>query len=346
MNRYLSGFAQKSLYSCLSGARSPLAFSPFDIYPMAIVSTALIIILWLQSSPRNAFIYGYIYGLAFFGFGVSWLHISINLFGGVNIAGAVFLTFLLVAVLALFPALTGYLGRRLYCSKDHGLSLLLVMPSLWALGEWIRSWVLTGFPWLTLGYSQSDSVLRGMAPVSGVFGISIIVVFTSTAFVLMYRTTLKRQLLLGVLITLAWFSAMLAGTVSWTTQTGQELRVALIQGAVPQEIKWTPEMRQPTMDQYMNLAQPHMQSDLIIFPEAAIPAYFHQVTDFITALQEETRKNNNHLLTGMPVYNRDTDEHYNAGVLLGSEIDFYLKKHLVPFGEYLPLNFILMPFID
>lgn len=346
MNRYLSGTPQRTFYSFFSGAIAVLAFSPYEIFPMAILSIALIIYLWLQSSPRSALFFGYIYGLGFFGFGVSWLHISINLFGGVNIVVAVFITFLLIAFLSLFPALTGYLTRKLHSKHDHGLSILLGIPILWTLGEWIRSWIFTGFPWLNLGYSQAGSVLNGFAPISGVFGISLVVVFTSVAIVSVFSADKKRQLILCSLIVLVWSFAWLAGTVKWTTRTEQELSVALIQGAVPQEIKWRADMRQPTMDLYRNLVQPHIQRDLIILPEAAIPVYFHQATDYINGYLNETRKNKNHILTGMPIYDRDTDKYYNGVVFLGDDINFYLKKHLVPFGEYLPLKFLLKNIID
>jgi apolipoprotein N-acyltransferase len=341
MNRYISGTGQKTLYSLLSGGIAPFAFSPFDIYPLAVLSVVLIIYLWSRSDPRTAFYTGYLYGLGFFGSGVSWLHISINLFGGVNIAGAVFLTFLLIAFLSLYPAITGYLATRLSSGNHKGLSLVLGVPVLWALGEWIRSWLLTGFPWLNLGYSQTDSALAGLAPVCGVFGISLAVVFTAAAIVSLLNAGRKKQLLLGIVIVLVWAGSWLLGKVEWTTGDGGEISVAVIQGAVPQEIKWRPEMRGPTMDLYRDLTQPHLQRDLIIWPEAAIPAYFHQVPGFIDELSGSVQARGNHLLTGMPVYENSSENHYNGVVLLGNETRFYFKKHLVPFGEYLPLDFLL-----
>jgi len=346
MNLFKQDILWKGLQSLILGALTPLAFSPFDIHVIAIITPALLIHIWLRSTPRVAGTCGYLFGIGLFGIGVSWLHISINLFGGVNFAGSVLLTFLFVAFISLFPALVGYLSMRLYDGRHPTLSLLLLVPTVWTLSEWIRSWILTGFPWLNLGYSQTDSLLRGIAPLSGVFAISFAVVLTATALLVIIRGNRLNQYGMTILVILLWSGSWGSSKLQWTTPNGEEITVALIQGAVPQEIKWAPEMQQVTMARYMDLSRPYLDHDLIIWPEAAIPAFYDQIEHYIHELLLLTRENNNYLITGLPVRDQASGKYYNSIVMLDHDVSFYHKRHLVPFGEYLPLNFLLRPVVD
>jgi len=336
----------KSLQSFILGTCAPLAFSPYDIYIIAVISPALLIHIWLGSSPRSALIYGYVYGLGMFGVGISWLHISIYLFGGVNLAGSVLLTFLFVMFIALFPALAGYVSAKLSGRQLPQLSIVLIIPAVWTLSEWIRSWIFTGFPWLNLGYSQIDSPLNGLAPIFGVFGISYVVLFTAASFAVLFRMTGAVRYTPCALVLLLWGAAWLAENHHWTAPTGEKITVALIQGAIPQELKWTPEMRQPTLDIYRELTGPYLDHDLIIWPEAAIPAYYHQIETDIQQLLAKTSENDTRLITGLPVMDRSTGKYYNSVVMLDQDVSFYYKRHLVPFGEYLPFAFVLQGFVD
>ena len=346
MNSLISGKIPKSLLSLLSGTITPLAFSPYDIYPLSIISCALIIYIWLQSNPRLAFIYGYIFGLGFFGFGVSWLHISINLFGGVNLALSIVITALLIFFLSLFPAMTGYLSRKLLINNASMVPVILTVPATWTLSEWVRSWIFTGFPWLNVGYSQTNSVLNGIAPLLGVFGVSLAVVVTATAIVLFFQSKKAKQITLCSIVIIVWSLSWISEKQSWTNPASEKLSVALIQGSIPQEVKWDPIMRQPTLDLYQSLSQSYFDHDLIIWPEAAIPAYYHQVQEYLTELSQQARKNNARLLLGIPVREQPSGKYYNSIVLLGDDESFYFKKHLVPFGEYLPMKFLLKGIVD
>lgn len=332
--------------SLLAGAAVPLAFSPYDFYIIAILSPALLVRLWMESSPRQAFIYGYLYGLGMFGVGTSWLHISINLFGGVNLAGAVLLTFLFIMFIALFPALSGLLSARLSNKTFPKLSLLLIIPACWTLVEWIRSWILTGFPWLNLGYSQIDSPLYGLAPVTGVFGISFAVIFTAGALVVITRESLFNRALISILALLLWSASWLSGKYDWTIPNGDNISVALVQGAVPQQMKWTPEMLVPTLERYIGLTTPYLGHDLIIWPEAAIPALYEQVESYINKLLALASTNNSALIIGLPYRDQSTRQYFNSVVLLDKDISFYFKRHLVAFGEYLPLDSYFREIVD
>ena len=172
-------------FLCLAaGGATAFSFAPYNLSAIPFITLAFLFRTWRTNNSRQAFINGYLFGLGLFGVGVSWLHISINLFSGISLAGAYLLTFLLVAYLSLFPALTGFLGNCRSVRSDFYF-FLAVMPSLWTLGEWVRSWLLTGFPWLTLGYTQTSGLLSGYGSLTGVFGISFIVAFLAGGCVLL-----------------------------------------------------------------------------------------------------------------------------------------------------------------
>lgn len=341
----MSGHLSRYGWALFAGVIAPLAFAPYGYYPLILFSIALLVYQWQGASARQGFISGYCFGIGYFGIGVSWLHISINLFGGVNIIGAILITALLIAFLALFPALCGYVYRRLATDKTMDLSCCLGIAAIWTLTEWTRSWVFTGFPWLSLGYSQTDSILNGMAPVLGVFGITLVLVFSAACVVaIAARPSANRYLALSLLV--LWGISWLLAVQDWTQAEDKQLGVAMIQGAIPQAVKWSPEMRQPTLDLYRELSKPHLDQDLIIWPEAAIPAFYHQVPDYIEQLRQMSEDNNLQLLTGIPYHDDSSGSMYNSVAFLGENTDHYFKKHLVPFGEYLPLKPLLGGLIE
>ena len=166
-----TGYYKKFILCIAAGIAVPLAFAPYELALVAFISTAVLFYVWYDSEPKTAFLTGYVYGFCMFGAGLGWLHISINLFGGVNLTGAYFITGLLVAFLALYPALAGFTSCK-FGKNNRCLALIVLMPAAWTLAEWFRSWILTGFPWLDMGYSQTDTQLSGVAPIFGVYAIT------------------------------------------------------------------------------------------------------------------------------------------------------------------------------
>ena len=369
---------------CLSvGGLTAFAFAPYNIYVIPFITSAILFITWRKNNKTKAFINGYLYGLGLFGVGVNWLHISINLFAGVNLIGAYALTFLLIAYLSLFPALVGYLGSYLGEGRRGGLPLhpdyghlgesrrgglplhpdyghlgegrrggrplhplqsdygyfLALMPALWTLSEWVRSWLFTGFPWLSLGYTQTDTILSGYASLIGTFGVSFIIVFLSGVFALLARSD-KKILLASILLAVlafGWWSRQ----QQWTENRSADIEVALIQGAIPQEVKWLPEYKKSSLELYLSLTEPFRAYDLIIWPETAIPSYLHNEREFIGELDSIARNNGAMLLVGLPTKDLNTGEYFNSLLLLGGKEQVYNKRHLVPFGEYVPLKPLL-----
>ena len=323
----------------------PLAFSPFDYPVIAILSLAWLFYTVLSITAKDAGIFGYVYGLGMFGVGVSWLHISINLFGGVNLAAALIITFILVAFLSLYPALFAFVYQRLFANKGI-LPFVIVMPALWVLSEWFRSWIFTGLPWLNIGYSQIDTPLSSLAPVLGQYGVSWFTAFISTLLVALYLSSRKEKVTLVGVLLITWLSLNALSGVHWTTDKNADISVALVQGAIPQEMKWKPEQKQKTLDLYLSLSEEHQDSQLIIWPETAIPVLHHQARKFLQLIANKARNQNTDYVVGIPFEDLESNRFYNGITVIGSSNDTYYKQHLVPFGEYLPFDKWLRPVLD
>jgi apolipoprotein N-acyltransferase len=318
--------------SLIAGSLLPLAFAPFEFYPLAIICPAVLLWLWLHGTTKQAFWRGYLFGLGFFGVGVSWVYISIHQFGGANIALAFFITALMIGFLALFPATQGYLLTRFFSRNN----IFLAFPALWVLLEWLRSWIFTGFPWLLLGASQTPSPLRGFAPLIGEYGLAFLVTLSSALLVLIIiNKKFLYRLFIIFLLLLIWLSGFFLTKIHWTQPQGKPIKVALVQGDIPQQLKWTPEYVQLTLQRYYQFTQQHWDSDLIIWPETAVPLLQTQAQDFLSRIDREAKQHHATLITGIPI--QQNFNYYNAMMVLGKGQGVYLKRHLVPFGEYVPL---------
>ncbi|MFK8067405.1 MAG: apolipoprotein N-acyltransferase [Gammaproteobacteria bacterium] len=326
------------LIAIIAGGLMPLAFSPFGFYPVAIFSLAVLFYLCLGTSSAKSFKIGLLYGLGYFTIGISWLQISIHQFGLPVLAFSISMTILFILLIALFPAFTTYFTERFF-NHSYKQKLLIIYPAFWVIFEWIRSWLFTGFPWLTVGYSQIDSPLLGIGSVTGIYGISFFVAMTAGALVLLVK---KRQsviiLFLAVVIPV-WTGSYFLKNTEWTKAVGEEIKVAIVQGNIAQEIKWLPQQKQITLDLYNKLSEPFWdESDLIIWPETALPAFMHDIPDFMNSLGDRAKKSSTDIMLGLPTLDPTTGRYYNSMVSLGDETHIYHKQHLVPFGEYLPLK--------
>ncbi|MCW8890422.1 MAG: apolipoprotein N-acyltransferase, partial [Sedimenticola sp.] len=267
--RFLAAFA--------AGALSVLAFAPFSFYLFALIGPLILLGLLNTTSNSGAFREGWGYGLGLLGFGVFWLHISIDQFGNMGTLAAIAITLLFVLILALYYGLMGWVVSKCLASGVPKIHLLWLFPSAWVLGEWLRGWVLSGFPWLTLGYSQIDSPLNGFAPLIGVYGVSWVVLLCVG---LLYRLLVpgvrhRFQLAAGLLLVIG--SGVMLQQVSWTQPAGEAFRVSMIQANIAQEAKWKRDMLAPTLELYTRLTRDEWQSRLVIWPETAVPAFAHQV---------------------------------------------------------------------
>ncbi len=328
-----------------AGALTPLAFAPFDDWLLAILPPVLLLWGWDDATPRQAATRGGLFGLGLFGFGIYWIFISLHDYGNAPALFAALATFAVVLVMALYPAAAGWLLAR-WGPPPGLIRWLLVFPALWTLLDWVRSWLFTGFPWLAVGYSQIDAPLGQIAPYLGVFGVGWAVI-TSAGLMraLLNRTDWRgRRTLLGLLAVL-WLGAWGLGTVNWVEPVGPPLRVTLVQGNIAQDQKWLPTTLDDTLSRYVQLSLPEQgRSDVIIWPETAIPVFYEDVRPFIAALAAKAREDRVDYVTGVPTGSWETNIFHNSVLSLGSTIAFYHKRRLLVFGEYLPLRWLFQFF--
>ena len=257
----------------VAGGLLTFAFAPFDLFWIAPLSYAALIYAWRGATARQAFLLGFSFGAASFLGGVHWVYISIHDFGQAHAVLAIVLTIALVAILALFVAASGWLAARWFVT-DGPRAWLGVFPALWVLTEWSRGWILSGFGWLAAGYSQTDSWLMGYAALGGVHVMSWAVLLTAGALVMLCTGPTRARAVAGVLALSLWAGGYLANGTSWTQPKGNLLTVALVQGAVPQDLKWQAAQFVPTLDLYRDLTYQSEGSRLVVWPEAAVPAFY------------------------------------------------------------------------
>ena len=326
----------------LLGAICVLGFAPYYFYPASIFSVLGLCIFWFRArTAKQAFNMGFIYGLGLYVIGIYWIYISLHDYGGMPAFMAALFTFLLAAFMALFPALAGAISKRL--SNNQLKYMTIAIPVFWALSDWVRSWIFTGFPWLTMGYSQvPGSPLAGYIPIIGVYGTSMITVLMASLIALLWvnrstHTSWKYPVFALVLV-LPLIGGLLK-FVEWTTPIGKPISVALLQGNISQEIKWSPEFAQKTIDLYIDMVK-DTKADLVVLPETALPVLTTQLDPSVTqALTTHMQKEGGNLIIGLVEFHSDTDSFFNSALSYGvAPSQYYQKDHLVPFGEFIPLK--------
>ncbi len=325
------------LLSPIAGVLLTFAFSPFEYSYLAVISLVFIFLAWLDCSPARAVFRGYLYGLGLFGSGISWVYISIHDFGGAPVFGAVLLTTAIICFWALFPALTGYISIKI-AGERHKNRLIWLIPVIWILVEYIRGyWLLNGFPWLQIAYTQLATPLKGFAPMMGVYGTGFLLAFTASILVAGFKKQIKPSRSLIIVISI-WAVGAYFQTIKWTSVIGEPIKVALVQGNIRQDQKWLPQNKIKTLERYQELTTQNWDADVIVWPETAIPAYFSEVKEFyLDPLSAKAKANNTDLIVGLPIKS-SKNEYLNAVVTLGRHEARYYKNHLLPFGEYLPLQ--------
>ncbi|WP_081880952.1 apolipoprotein N-acyltransferase [Methylotenera sp. L2L1] len=322
------------------GAFGVLGFAPFYFYPASILSLiSVIYFIVVSDSAKSAAMAGFTYGLGLFGIGIYWIYISLHTYGGMPSVMAAFSTFVLAAFLALFPAMVGALSKQL--CKQQPTMLVIAIPVFWALADWVRSWIFTGFPWLTMGYSQvPTSPLAGYMPVIGVYGVTLITVLIASivGYLLAEKQSRKpwQSKAIGAVLLLS-VTGYLLKQVEWTTPIDKPLSVSLLQGNIEQNLKWAPEIAEHTMQQYLAMVE-SSDAKLIVLPETALPVVASNIPeDLQTRLLAHAHRNQGDVLVG--VVERENGEYFNSVLSYGSAGTYtYRKSHLVPFGEFIPLK--------
>jgi apolipoprotein N-acyltransferase len=333
-----------------AGALTPLAFSPFDLWPLLLLSIALFYLGLRSIDGRAAVARGWCYGFGVFAAGTSWVFVSIHDYGAASVPLALLLTVAFVAGLGLLFALFAWLWVR-WLRSGTPLLDALVFAALWVALEAFRGWFLTGFPWLYAGYSQLYGPLASLAPIGGVWLLSFLVVLSATLIVELVRVK-DSKLLLGtarLLLFAPWLVGLLLGSYHWTTPKGEPLSVVAIQGNVPQLLKWEAQLLNAQLTLYRDLTLAAPPADLIVWPETAVPVLRQHVQPYLAAMGEHARERGAALITGLPVREPNAagePRYYNALTSLGEGSGTYLKQKLVPFGEYVPLQDLLRGLIE
>ncbi|MEJ2087618.1 MAG: apolipoprotein N-acyltransferase [Gammaproteobacteria bacterium] len=339
----------RAVLAVLAGALLPLSMAPFDLWPLGVLSIGLWFHL-LTTGKSRGLLTGWCYGLGAYGLGVSWVYVSIHEHGGAPPLLAGLLVAIFVGGMALFPMANGWLFGRARSGERLADACWFVVLLIGF--EWLLTWFLTGFPWIAVGYGQIDSWLAGFAPLGGVRLVSFMTAASAVAAALFIDETARerrlsvRPALLGVAL-VPWLGGFALDQVSWTAPL-ETRTAALVQGNIPQETKWQPDNRVPIVRHYMALSEPYWGADLILWPEAAITVFEHQAGDLLATLDTRGKSEGTGLVLGLPAVEA-TDGDYaflNTAVGLGEASGRYVKRRLVPFGEYVPLEGLLRGLIQ
>ncbi|GGK65596.1 apolipoprotein N-acyltransferase [Amphritea balenae] len=335
------------LLSLIAGVIAPLSLAPFNYWYLGAASVALLYLLLHNCSARAAGWLGWCYGLGFFGTGVSWVFVSIHEHGNAPIWLAASMTALFVAALAILPALQCWLSNKLFRNA-------LGFAALWLVFEWLRSWFLTGFPWLYLGYGVIDTPLAAFAPFGGVWILSLYVVMVGTLSISFFKH-LKHPLqsaAILVLLAVPWIAIQQDKVPGgWTLKKGEPLDVMLVQADIPQAQKWQPSQLENILQTYVDLSMESNKVDLLIWPETAIPTFYRNATGLLSPLTDYLDESQTAMISGIPSIVVDPDHpkgrrFQNTLTIFAGGEGSYNKQRLVPFGEYVPLEAQLRGLIE
>lgn len=318
-----------------AGAAMTCAFSPLGLWPLAILCPAVLMWLWDGATPRRAAWSGFWFGAGLFGFGTWWLYVSVHVFGGAPLWLTLLVVAALVGIMAAYHALLGHLAAR-WLPAGGGWRYLLGLPALWLLIEWWRGWFLSGFPWLSLGSSQTGTWLAGFAPIGGMYAISWLLLLGSGALLTLLRGGARLRWPALALLLLPWPLGAGLVRIEWTHPAGAPVSVAILQGAIPQDQKWQEDNVEPTRELYTRLNDEALGARLIVWPEAALPQLANDIPKYLGEVYSRDRLHGSDVVMG--IVRADGQEHYfNSIMTLSDRVSFYDKHHLVPFAEYFPV---------
>lgn len=324
----------------LIGLLLPLGFAPFHFPGMSLLSLALLCLELNHCQKKYALQGGFFFGLGAFGVGVSWVYVSIHTYGHLSPFFSAFITLIFIAYLSCFTALFACIYHWLKTPLKP-ISRVLLFSTLWTLSEYLRSTLFTGFPWLLLGLGQLDSPLGAILPILGVYGTSFVASLAAAclSYALMKSQT-RRYYWLMLFLSLL-FSPYLLKDRSWTQPIHQPIRVGIIQANISMREKWDDALFWSILETYQTKIKTLLGQDLIVLPESALPVPTHYISDYLDELQDVAQQNDSGLLIGMPSQTHGSEKtfYYNTLITLGKAKGSYTKRHLVPFGEYIPAPF-------
>lgn len=323
----------------LFGLLLPLSFAPFHYPGLAILGMALF--YHGQNSERNnaPFLSGLLFGLGYFGFGISWIYISVHEYGHLHSAIACLITFLFLLYIALFPAFVALIFNKLRL-VSHPIYSGLLFSALWCASEYLRASFFSGFPWLLLGFGQFDAPTKYLFPLIGVFGVGFITCFVAT---LLSNATSVRGI--HRYAYLVFFAATLLFSlpfswIKWANESTTPVSVGVIQANLSMRDKWDETLFWELLQRYQQDTDALLGTQLIVLPESALPLPAVYISDFLTEWRKKAKKAGSAILLGIPEPTTIAEDYYfNTIISLGTAKGGYIKQHLVPFGEYIPKPF-------
>lgn len=327
----------------IAGLSFVLALAPYHNWAIAIVSPLLLYALLLPAMrPRRALMIGWVYGFGVWLTGAFWLYTSIHEYGSVPSWLALLMIGVMAWLMGLFHGVMAWIFVRFLGRQP------LAFAALWVVQEWLKTWLLTGFPWLFVGYAFVDlPFVVSLAPVVGVLGISFVSVLLSASLVDMFRSKVGYMLISAVLMACAVVLWLI--NPAWVKPTGDKLSVSLVQGNIPQDVKWLFSYQDQIMARYQALSAGEWGRDLVVWPEGAIPLFQDEAWHFVQPLSDLAKRQQSSFVTGITYRDKDKwanfevqqgayPDFYNAVMAFGASDGIYKKQRLVPFGEYIPLQ--------
>lgn len=330
----------RALVALAAGAALAGSFAPLSLWPLAVICPAVLMWLWQDATPREGAWLGLLFNAGTFSAGTYWLLLSLPL-GGAPIWLALLLMLGLTGIMALYHSALGYCAAR-WLPSSGALRSLVALPAAWLLVEWWRGWFLSGFSWLSLGYSQTDSPLAGLAPVAGVYGVSAALLLSAAGLVTLVNGTKWTRLAALAVLLVPWAAGAALRGVSWTRPAGGPVSVAIAQGAIPQDEKWLEANRQATLDLYEKLTSQALGNALIVWPESAPADTANDLLPYLTHIYRDAHAHGSALVMGIlraegGVSDSDPVRYYNSVLALDDTVSWYDKHHLVPFAEFFPV---------
>lgn len=324
------------------GCVMPLAFAPFHYWIISVIAIAGLIYLWQQKqSKKQTFLIGFYFGLGYFGLGIHWVYFSLHDFGNASPPIAGLITILLIIWQSMYIGLLGLAFRQFKMAFSHQTAYLL-LPLLWFSMEWLKGIVFTGLPWLSVGYSLIDSPFYKLAPWIGSYGLSAVSVALSILLFLIISKNIKLNKQLVVVFVTTLLVLMLITQKEQTQPLQKSLKISQVQGNIAQHIKWQRSKRQEIFDIYWQQTQKHWGSDLIVWPETAVPGRSELIEEsVILPMSMLATENESNILFGVIASDLANKRYFNGMLMVGVNQGIYNKRHLVPFGEYMPMRWVL-----
>ena len=322
----------------IGGIGVTLSLAPFNLWPLAFISAAILHRLISVHSLKNALTHSFLFSFTVHLSGVHWVWVSMHDYGGMSPIFAGFATVMFCLFLAIWIIPFTWIYQR-YLQRQM-IGTTFGFAGLWFLHEWVRTWLFTGFPWLFIGYSQTEGPFRELAPILGVMGIGFCIALISSYLSLITRGHMNRQHAMFFSLSLAFLVGLLLVSkhTPWTHPTNTTpINAVIFQPNTPLYEKWNPMNHDRIVQTTIDQSKQHMSDrTLLVWPETHIPSLLNSVHEPLTVLNDDAKQRNTTVLIG--IQTQRNQQYFNSLITLGANQGIYHKQKLVPFGEYIPFD--------